>query len=69
MSGEIVNLRRVRKDKAHAERKRQADANSLKFGRSKAARAQEAGNGAAAGRRLDGHRRDRNEPEPDGGAS
>jgi hypothetical protein len=33
---EIVNLKRVRKDKARAEREREAEANRLRFGRTKA---------------------------------
>jgi len=33
---EIVNLRKVRKDKARAERDREAEANRLRFGRTKA---------------------------------
>jgi len=34
--GEIVNLRRMRKDKARREREREAEANRLRFGRTKA---------------------------------
>ena len=33
---EIVNLRQVRKNKARAERERDAEANRLRFGRTKA---------------------------------
>lgn len=33
---EIVNLKKVRKDKARAEREREAEANRLRFGRTKA---------------------------------
>lgn len=33
---EIVNLRQVRKNKARAERQREAEANRLRFGRTKA---------------------------------
>jgi hypothetical protein len=33
---EIVNLKRVRKDKARAEREREAESNRLRFGRTKA---------------------------------
>ena len=33
---EIVNLKRVRKDKARTEREREAEANRLRFGRTKA---------------------------------
>ena len=33
---DIVNLKKVRKDKARAEREREADANRRRFGRTKA---------------------------------
>jgi hypothetical protein len=33
---EIVNLRKVRKDKARAEQEREAESNRLRFGRTKA---------------------------------
>jgi Domain of unknown function (DUF4169) len=33
---EIVNLKRVRKDKARQEREREAEANRLRFGRTRA---------------------------------
>ena len=36
MSGDIINLRRFRKDKGRAEKEKQADANRAKFGMSKA---------------------------------
>ena len=36
---EIVNLRRVRKDKTRREQEREADANRLRFGRTKAQKA------------------------------
>lgn len=36
---EIVNLKRVRKDKARAERNREAEANRQRFGRTKAQKA------------------------------
>ena len=36
MNAEIINLRRVKKNLARAESEKQADANRVKFGRSKA---------------------------------
>jgi hypothetical protein len=37
--GEIVNLKRARKEKAHREQERDAEANRLRFGRTKAQKA------------------------------
>ncbi len=53
-----VNLNKVRKEKARAEKKARADANSAKFGRSKAEKARDSAETEAAQRRLDGHRRE-----------
>jgi hypothetical protein len=36
MSGDVVNLRQVRKQKARAEKDRQAEQNRISFGRTKA---------------------------------
>ena len=53
-----INLNKVRKDRARAEKKARADRNAVVFGRSKAeksaARAQE----EKAARDLDGHKRE-----------
>ena len=38
MSAEIVNLRRARKEKARADKERQAAENRIRFGRTKAER-------------------------------
>lgn len=57
----VVNLNRVRKDKARAGKKAQADANAVKFGRSKAEKADTQARADKARRDLDGHRR---EPGP-----
>ncbi|MGV6849018.1 MAG: DUF4169 family protein [Marinibacterium sp.] len=51
-----VNLGRIRKDRARAEAKRQADANSAKFGRTKAEKIRDQAAAAAAKRHLDGHK-------------
>lgn len=55
---EPVNLNRFRKEKARAERRAEADANAVKFGRSKAQKAREAADAARAKAQLDGNRRD-----------
>lgn len=52
---EIVNLNRARKTLARNEAKVQADANALKFGRTKAARIAEAAQSDMARKMLDQH--------------
>ncbi len=59
---DIVNLRQARKRKARAERERTADANRLKFGRSKAEKENNLLEKARVERAHDGHRRDDDEP-------
>lgn len=39
MSGDVVNLRQVRKQKARSEKERQAEQNRISFGRTKAEKA------------------------------
>ena len=51
---EIVNLRRVRKDKARRDRESEADANRRRFGRTKAEKATDEDAGIRARRSLDG---------------
>jgi len=53
-----VNLNRFRKAKARAEKKAQADGNSMKFGRTKAEKARDTVDRAKAKRDLDGKKRD-----------
>lgn len=55
---EPVNLNRFRKDKARAEKKARADANAVKFGRTKAEKSLEKARKDKAERGLDGHKRD-----------
>jgi hypothetical protein len=55
---ELINLRAVRKAKAKAETRVQADANAAKFGRSKAEKAQETARAEKAKRDLDGRQRE-----------
>jgi hypothetical protein len=58
MTAEIVNLRQVRKQKARADKERQAAQNRAKFGRSKEARDLESAETARHRRALDAHQRD-----------
>ena len=60
---EPVNLNRFRKEKARATRRAEADANAVKFGRTKAERDLEKARAAKSARDLAAHRR-----EPDGGS-
>ncbi len=53
-----VNLNRVRKEKARDEARRQADANSVKFGRTKAERLGDALRNEKARAALDRHKLD-----------
>jgi hypothetical protein len=58
MADKPISLSRHRKARARAEKQARADANVVKFGRSKAERAADAARAAQDERRLDGHRRD-----------
>ncbi len=55
---DIVNLNRQRKARARAEKRRTADANAVKFGRTKAERVLEAARSDHARRVLDQHQLD-----------
>lgn len=55
---DLVNLRAARKAKERAANKAEADANAVKFGRSKAEKQQEAARAEKARRDLDGHARE-----------
>ncbi|MEM7720365.1 MAG: DUF4169 family protein [Pseudomonadota bacterium] len=54
----IVNLGRVRKARARDAARTQADANALKFGRSKSEKAQDRDAQARSKRGLDDHKRE-----------
>ena len=58
---DIINLRRARKLKARDEADKQAEANRLCFGRSKAQKQSSAAVNAQADRFLDAHRRSADE--------
>ena len=55
---EPINLNKVRKERQRAERRRQADANAARFGRTKAEKARDEAQAKREAERLDGHRRD-----------
>ncbi|MFN4171370.1 MAG: DUF4169 family protein [Pseudorhodobacter sp.] len=55
---EVTNLNRVRKDRVRAARRAQADANAVKFGRSKSEKEREAAAAEKARRDLDGKARE-----------
>lgn len=54
---DIVNLKRVRKDKARAQAEAKAEANRLAHGRTKAEKTLTKAQQEAAARKLDGHKR------------
>jgi hypothetical protein len=58
MSDSPVNLNRVRKQKARAEKQARADENAARFGRTKAQKAEEDAARARARAHLDAHRRE-----------
>ncbi|MCL4065554.1 DUF4169 family protein [Pseudomonas sp. GX19020] len=65
---DLVNLNRFRKDRARREKRAQADANAVKFGRSLSERAAEEARVEKSTRELDQHRRDTgSEPGPSAG--
>ncbi|MDO5622685.1 MAG: DUF4169 family protein [Paracoccus sp. (in: a-proteobacteria)] len=55
---QITNLNRFRKQKAREDARRQADANAVKHGRTKAEKAVDAAEQARATRLHEGHKRD-----------
>ncbi len=56
MSADIINLKRVRKQRARAEKAQQAERNRAQFGRTMAERTTSAADVARAGSLLDGAR-------------
>jgi hypothetical protein len=55
---EIINLRSARKAKARTEKETAAEANRLKFGRTKAEKLKDAAEKAKADKHIDGHKRE-----------
>lgn len=56
--GDLVNLRRARKDRARREKEAKAEENRVAFGRSKAEREGSAAQNRLEAARLDAHRRE-----------
>lgn len=56
-----INLNKFRKQKARADKRAQADQNSMKFGRTKAQKDLEEAQKAKAEALLDGHKKDQSE--------
>ena len=55
---DIINLRRAKKSLVRTQDAKQAEANRIKFGRSKAEKLQTKAEGKLAAKQLDGHKRD-----------
>lgn len=55
---DILSLSKARKAKARTEKEAAAEANRLKFGRTKAEKLKHASEKARADKRIDGHKRD-----------
>ena len=62
MTGKVVNLTRARKARARDDKRRKADENAARFGRTRAEREAEAQAADKATRHLDQHRRE-DDPE------
>lgn len=62
MARDVINLGRIRKQRARDEKRRTADANAARFGRTKAERAAEAARQRAEAAHLDAHRREATDP-------
>jgi hypothetical protein len=54
----VTNLNQFRKQKAKADKKREADRNAVKFGRTKAEKELDSARETKASRDLDGHKAD-----------
>lgn len=66
MSDKPISLSKFRKGKARDSARKQADANAIKFGRSKADRLAHSQKTASTIRHMDAHRREnRNDPKDD----
>lgn len=58
MTGTVINLNKARKSRARDEKRKSADENAVKFGRSKTERNQIEAELKMTAKRLDDHRRD-----------
>jgi hypothetical protein len=62
MTADLINLNRVRKEKARQARSAKAGENRVLFGRTKLEKAKTLTEAEQAARHLDGHRRDDDKP-------
>ena len=58
MTGKVINLSKARKSRAKGQDRVRADANAVKFGRTKGEKAKERAEAEKARRDLDGHGRE-----------
>ncbi len=65
----VVNLNKARKARAKVQARATADANALRFGRTKSQREAEEATRDKAARTLDAHRRASNADDPDTGGT
>lgn len=63
--GDLVNLRRARKDRARADADKKGEANRVAFGRTKAEKSLTKAERDLAERRIDGHRMEPSRDERD----
>jgi hypothetical protein len=65
MTGDVVNLRQFRKQKARSEKEKQAEQNRLSFGRTKSEKSLTTALNDKAERQLDQGKLDRQDGEPE----
>jgi hypothetical protein len=65
VTGKVINLRRTRKQKAHAQTRAEADANAARHGQSKATRTLRSAQDDLQQRRLNGHQIGDESDEPE----
>ncbi|MDQ1198875.1 DUF4169 family protein [Agrobacterium sp. SORGH_AS 787] len=65
MTGDVVNLRQFRKQKARSEKEKQAEQNRLSFGRTKSEKSLTTALNEKAERQLDQSKLDRRDGEPE----
>lgn len=58
MAGNVVNLNKARKAQARAQKRKAADTNAVKFGRSKSEKLRDKAEAEKAKRDHDGHKRE-----------
>ncbi|MDQ1186426.1 DUF4169 family protein [Agrobacterium larrymoorei] len=65
MTGDVINLRQFRKQKARSEKEKQAEQNRLSFGRTKSEKSLTTALNEKAERQLDQSKLDRRDGEPE----